>query len=125
MEYRGTEFRQQEDRIRIRPAALDDLPALVEIHNHYVVHTHITFDIEPFTVDQRRPWFEDHNDGKRCRIVVAEQEGIVVGSASSGRHRAKAAYDTTVETSIACHPDVKGRGIGTLLYKALFAELAG
>jgi phosphinothricin acetyltransferase len=112
------------ERIRIRRATLADLPALVEIHNHYVTHTHITFDVEPFTVDERRSWFQDHNDGKRYRIVVAEIDGVVVGSASSGRHRAKAAYDTTVETSIACRPAATGRGIGTLLYQALFAELA-
>jgi L-amino acid N-acyltransferase YncA len=68
--------------------------------------------------------FQDHNDGKRCRIVAAETDGVVVGSASSGRDRAKAAYETTVETSIACHPAATGRGIGTLLYQVLFAELA-
>ena len=110
--------------VRIRPATLADLSALVEIHNHYVIHTHITFDVDPFTVDERRSWFENHNDGKRYRIVVAEIDGVVVGNASSGRHRPKAAYDTTVETSIACHPAATGRGIGTLLYHALFAELA-
>lgn len=111
--------------VRIRPATLADLPTLVEIHNHYVIHTHITFDVEPFTVDQRRSWFDEHNDGKRYRIVVAEADGLVIGSASSRRHRSKAAYDTTVETSIACRPAATARGIGTLLYQTLFAELAG
>jgi phosphinothricin acetyltransferase len=112
------------DQITLRPAALDDLPALVEIHNHYVVNTHITFDIEPFTVEARKPWFQAHCDGKRYRIVVAEAYGIVLGSASSGRHRTKAAYDTTVELSIECHPEAVGRGLGIRLYEALIAELA-
>ena len=49
---------------------------------------------------------------------------MILGSASSGRHRPRAAYDTTVETSIACGADSVGRGIGTRLYQALFAELA-
>jgi len=107
----------------IRPATLADLPALVEIHNHYVTSTHITFDIEPFTVESRRTWFDSHNDGKRYRIVVAENEGVILGSACSGPHRTKAAYNTTVETSIACRLDARGHGLGTLLYRALFAEL--
>jgi len=75
-------------------------------------------------VASRRAWFDEHNDGKRYRIVVAEAGGVILGSASSGRHRAKATYDTTVETSIACRPGSVGRGVGTRLYQALFAELA-
>ncbi len=112
------------DEIIFRPAAIEDLQALVEIHNHYVLNTHITFDVEPFTVASRRAWFDEHNDGKRYRILVAELDGVVLGSASSGRHRPRAAYDTTVEVSIACHPEAVGRGLGTRLYRALFAELA-
>ena len=112
------------DGMIIRPATLADLPALTDIHNHYVRNTHITFDIEPFTVEQRKPWFEDHSDGKRYRIVVAEVGGVVLGSASSGRHRSKQAYETTVETSIACHPDALGQRLGTRLYSALIEHLA-
>jgi len=114
----------QTDGILLRAATLDDLPALVEIHNHYVLNTHITFDVEPFTVASRRAWFDEHNDGQRYRIVVAEAGGVILGSASSGRHRPRAAYDTTVETSIACRADSVARGLGTRLYQALFAELA-
>ena len=47
-----------------------------------------------------------------------------VGYATSSRWRPKAAYDTTVESSVYCHPDAVGRGIGTRLYAALFAALA-
>lgn len=115
---------QNIDHITLRPATLDDLPALTHIYNYFVVNTHITFDIDPVTVEQRRAWFDEHNDGKRYRIIVAEANGAILGSASSGRHRAKAAYDTTVETSIQCSPDAVSRGLGTRLYQALFAELA-
>ena len=75
--------------IVFRPATLDDLPALVEIHNYYVLNTHITFDVEPFTTATRRAWFDEHNQGVRYRIIVAEKGGRLLGSASSGRYRAK------------------------------------
>jgi phosphinothricin acetyltransferase len=88
-----------------------------------VLNTHITFDVEPFTVAVRRSWFDDHNDGKRYQIIVAEDGAMIFGSVSSGRHRPKAAYDTTVETSIECRPEAVGRGLGTRLYQALLAEL--
>ena len=41
------------------------------------------------------------------------------------RWRAKAAYDTTVETTIYCAHDAVGQGIGRRLYEALFAALRG
>ena len=108
----------------IRPARLEDLPALTAIYNHYIVHTPITFDLRPITPDERRPWFEDHSTTGRYRILVAEvAAGGVVGCASSSRWRPKAAYNTTVESSVYCHPDHTGKGIGTLLYQTLFTTL--
>ena len=110
--------------IRIRAAALEDLPAIVAIHNHYVVNTHSTFDVTPYTSEQRVPWFHDHSNGKRYQMLVACEGGRgVVGIACTGRHRGKEAYDTTVESSVYCHPEFVGKGLGTLLYRSLFEVL--
>jgi phosphinothricin acetyltransferase len=109
----------------IRPALRADLPRLTEIYNHYVVNTAITFDIEPFTVEQRASWFALHAETGRYRLLVAEEAGQVVGYASTGSFRDKRAYETTVETSIYCAPEVAGRGLGTRLYAALFESLRG
>ena len=38
--------------VRIRRVEQADLPALLEIYNHYVATTPITFDIEPRTLAQ-------------------------------------------------------------------------
>jgi len=112
--------------IAIRPATIDDLRALTEIHNHYVSHTHIVFDLEPFTPEQRLTWFHEHSSGGRYRMFVAADAGrSVLGYACTGRFRTKAAYATTVEASIACRPDAVGMGLGTLLYRTLFDALAG
>jgi phosphinothricin acetyltransferase len=109
----------------IRAAAPRDLWALTEIYNHYVIHTAITFDLEPQTLDQRRAWFEAHHDRGRHRLLVAEDAaGAVIGYASTSRWRPKAAYDTTVESSVYCRPDAVGRGIGRALYTALFDAMA-
>ena len=109
---------------RVRPAVDTDLPALTEIYNHYVVHTPITFDVRPFQPEERRQWFADHAGG-RYRLIVAEEEGGLVGYASTSRFRAKPGYDTTVESSVYCRADTLGRGIGTLLYRRLFEAIAG
>ncbi len=109
----------------IRPALLSDLPRMTEIHNHYVVNTHITFDIDPFTPEQRATWFHEHSAGGRYRLLVAQTpDANVLGYATTGRFRTKAGYDTTVEVSIACDPKAAGQGIGTQLYQALFKLIA-
>ena len=109
--------------VKIRPAVRDDLPRLTEIYNYYIINTPITFDLEPVTVEQRTGWFEEHTGSKRHRMLVAEDAGRVVGYACTGPFRNKAAYDTSTETSIYCTNDATGRGIGAMLYRALFDAL--
>jgi phosphinothricin acetyltransferase len=111
--------------IQTRAATRDDLPRLTEIYNHYVVHTPITFDVKLWTVEQRFSWFEQFAATGRHRLLVAENDSVVVGYAGTTRFRPKAAYDTTVEASIYCAPESIGKGVGTRLYAALFASLAG
>ncbi len=111
--------------ISVRAAAVADLPSITEIHNHYVLHTHITFDVEPWRTAERLSWFHEHSGEGRYRILVARDDGgAVLGYTCTGRFRAKDAYDTTVEATIACRPEHTGRGIGKLLYDALFTAIA-
>ncbi|HEX4655437.1 MAG TPA: GNAT family N-acetyltransferase, partial [Mycobacteriales bacterium] len=109
--------------VSVRPAVERDLPALTAIYNHFVEHTHITFDLEPFTVDQRREWLSHYAGTGRHRLLVAEADAAVLGYATSGRFRDKPAYDPSIETTVYCAPDATGRGIGSALYTALFAAL--
>jgi phosphinothricin acetyltransferase len=110
----------------IRAATPDDLQALTDIYNHYIVHTAITFELQPLTAEQRRAWFDAHHASGPHRLLVAtDARGGCVGYASSSRWRPKPAYDPTVETSVYCHPDAIGQGYGTALYAALFDALSG
>jgi phosphinothricin acetyltransferase len=109
--------------IVIRSAIRGDLPRLTELYNHYVVHTPITFDREPYTVEQRETWFSQFGATGRHRLLVAEEDGRVLGYAGTTRFRSKAAYETTVETTIYCAQQAIGKGIGSRLYGALFQAL--
>jgi phosphinothricin acetyltransferase len=110
--------------IRIRAASKTDLPTLTAIYNHYVIHTPVTFDLEPYGVERRAAWFEQFSETGRYRLLVAEDKSIVVGYAGTTRFRPKAAYETTVETTVYCTPGSEGRGIGTRLYSALFEAIS-
>ena len=109
----------------VRAGELRDLPGLVAIYNHYILTSPATFDTEPHSVGERRAWFDQFAATGRYRLFVAEEDGEVAGFATSRRFREKAAYDTTIETSVYCAAGATGRGLGTRLYGALFEALAG
>ena len=109
----------------IRSARTEDMAAIVALYNHYIENTPITFDIDPHRVEQRQAWFDGFNETGRHRLLVGELEGAVVGYACSHQFRTKAAYDTTVETSVYLAPEAVGRGLGSALYSELFSRLEG
>lgn len=109
----------------VREAVAADLPQLVEIYNHYVVHTPITFDLVPVTLEQRALWMQQFAPTGRHRLLVCEEAGALTAYASSHQFRVKPAYGTTVELSCYCAPNAIGRGLGTRMYSALFEALRG
>ncbi len=109
----------------IRPGRASDVPGIVEIINHYVVHTPVTFAVEPYTLETRMAWFEQFAPTGRHRLFVAERDGKVLGWSASGPVRAKAAYETTAETAIYTAQGEEGQGLGTRLYERLFEALRG
>ncbi|WP_274918322.1 GNAT family N-acetyltransferase [Streptomyces sp. WZ-12] len=110
--------------IRIRPGGEDDLQQLTDIYNHYVTGTPATFDVEPIRVEDRRQWLADHPATGRHRLLVAHEADTVLGYITSSALRPKQAFETSVETSAYLSPHHTGRGLGTLLYRALFEALA-
>jgi len=109
----------------IRRAEPADLPALLDIYNHYVIHTPVNFDIAPRTLAQREEWFAQFFPSGKYQCFVAQAGGKAVGYACSTQFKEKAAYATTIETSIYCAPDQGGKGIGHRLYATLFEALKG
>jgi phosphinothricin acetyltransferase len=108
----------------VRGAQPADLPALTDIYNHYVRTSGITFDVTPFTVEERQEWFSHHATTGPHRLLVAVDDEEVLGYATSSPFRPKPGYVTSVETSVYLRPDATGRGLGTLLYRALFDAIA-
>jgi phosphinothricin acetyltransferase len=111
--------------VTFRLAEDADLPALLDIYNHYVVHTPVTFDIEPRTLDQRREWFAQFASIGRHRCFVAVRAGRAIGYACSAKFKEKEAYATAIETSVYLAPGEGGQGIGRGLYDILFDALKG
>lgn len=111
--------------LAIRFASIDDLARLTDVYNHYVLNSHVTFDLESVTLEERREWFAQFAVAGPHRLLVAEENGIAVGYAGSFRFRTRKAYEATIETTVYCAPEAVGRGIGSALYGALFESLRG
>lgn len=107
--------------IRIRPATEADVPAIRKIYNYEIENGWATFDLEPKTLEDRLEWFRETKH-PHC-IIVAEEDGVVLGWGCLRPFRTKAAYRFTVENSIYIHQDERGRSIGTLILTRLI-ELA-
>lgn len=112
--------------VQVRPGVETDLGALTDLYNHYVRETPLTFDTAALTPEERRPWLLSHPEDGPHRLMVAVDNGSqrILGYATSSAFRGKPAYDTSVEVSVYLAPDAGGRGVGTLLYEALFEALA-
>lgn len=106
----------------IRNVSNADVPALLDIYNHYIEHSPATFEEEQI----------DAGDlAKRIAAVqalelpwlVAEEGGRALGYAYANRWRERTAYRHSVEITVYVAVDQLGRGWGERLYQALFDRL--
>jgi Sortase and related acyltransferases len=104
-----------------RIAEQKDMPALLEIYNHEVLHGVSTFDLNIKTIEERMEWFKAHNIGNHP-LIVADLDGAVAGYASLSSYRDKEAYAATVELSVYVHPDYRRRGVARYLMGEILKE---
>ncbi len=98
--------------------------AVVGIYNHYIEHSAATFDMTPFSVGERVPWFAQFADTGPYQLLVAQVDNTVAGYCYSARFKTKPAYDVSVETTVYVAADAVGEGIGEALYAELFERLS-
>lgn len=107
--------------MRIRDAEEADLPAVVEIYNEVIATTTAVFSVTPVTLEDRRAWRAERL-AQGYPVIVAEDDGMVVGFGSYGPFRTGDAYRPTVEHSVHVRADRRGRGLGRALLQALIGR---
>ncbi len=107
----------------IRAATTEDVARLNAIYSQYIVDSHVSFDTVPWTDEARVAWFEERTTAG-YPVLVAVDDGTVVGASWAGPWRDKVAYAASVETTIVLDPASIGRGVGSMLYRALLSELS-
>jgi phosphinothricin acetyltransferase len=106
--------------LTVRRAVLPDLDAITEIYNAAILKTVATFDTEPKTDLEQKSWFDGH--GAKYPILVAEQDGLIVGWASLSQWADRCAYSDTAEASLYVREGHQGQGIGRKLNEAIIEE---
>jgi L-amino acid N-acyltransferase YncA len=105
----------------LRLATPDDGLAVARIYAPFVTDSVVSFEAAAPSGDEmaariervigRTPW------------IVAEVDGVVRAYAYGARHRERAAYDWTVETTVYVDRALTGRGLGRATMEALLAIL--
>lgn len=99
--------------MKIRPAVLKDLDKITEIYNEAILETVATFDTQPKTMQEQEGWFKEH--GPKNPILVAEQDGDIVGWGALSKYSVRCAYSDTAEISLYVKKEYQGKGFGTKL----------
>ena len=105
----------------IRDATLNDAEAVCSIYNPYVLGTVVTFEEAAVTVEEMRARMADvlHS----WPWLVVESDGRIAGYAYATKWRARAAYRTSVETTVYLGAGSQRRGVGTELYRTLIDKV--
>src|SRR6185369_455166 len=105
--------------VLIRLAAAEDAAAIAAIYRPYVEQSRISFEEEaPVAAEMAR-----RMDSPLHPWLVAEEEGRILGYASSSPYHRRPAYRWTVETSIYLAAEAHGRGLGRELLSSLITLL--
>ncbi|MDD3444986.1 MAG: GNAT family N-acetyltransferase [Zavarzinia sp.] len=104
--------------MEIRDATEADLPGILAIYNDAVLNTTAIWNETPVDLDNRLAWWR----GRRAQdypVLVAAEDGDIVGYASFGDWRAFDGYRHTVEHSIYLAPGAQALGVGRKLMEPL------
>ena len=92
----------------------------MEIYNHEVLTSTVTFDLVPRTLEEQSHWITDRS-GAHVVIVAEEGGGTIAGFGALSAYRERAGYATTVEDSVYLGESYRGQGVGALLLGELVA----
>ena len=105
----------------LRLATAADLPAIVAIYNATIAGRMVTADLEPVTIEARRPWFDAHQVPSRP-LFVLDDAGTVCAWLSFDTFYPRAAYDGTAMIAIYVAETHRRRGLGRRLLEEAIAR---
>lgn len=106
----------------IRPVSLADAAQIAEIYNYYIETSHATFELETIDAGEMENRIGE-TFTRNYPFFVCEENGEIVGYAYGRQFRPRRAYIHSVEVSVYVKNGWDGKGIGTILYQNLLADI--
>jgi len=106
----------------IRQVDPTDLSAVTDIYNYYVANTVVSLEETPRSLKQIEQRLQKVASAG-LPWLVAEEKQEILGYAYAVPWNTREAYRHTAEVSVYLSPSHTGKGIGSLLYEALFTAL--
>jgi L-amino acid N-acyltransferase YncA len=100
----------------IRAARSADAQSVADIYNEGIATRLATFETDPRTAEDVEKWLVA---GERLPLLVAEEDGRVLGWARILAYSDRPAYAGVGEASVYVTESARGRGIGRALLEAL------
>ena len=95
--------------MKIRPATVDDIPAITGIYSRSVLEEFASFEHTPPGAEEMRQRFSSVTQ-KGYPYLVAEIDGVIAGYAYASAHRPRPAYQKTVESTVYVAPAYLAKG---------------
>ncbi len=113
--------------VAVRPARPADLPRILEIYGHHVLHGLASFEETPPDLAEMTQRFEAilARGLPYLAAEAAPREGAapeILGYTYAGPYRPRPAYRFTVENSVYVAPGLEGRGVGRALLEELIVR---
>lgn len=104
--------------VRIRDAKKEDLPTILKIVNYEIEHTTAIYDYDKRNLEYQTAWLEKKIKEK-MPVIIAEENGQVIGFGTFGIFRPWDGYQFSVEHSIYLDKNSRGLGSGKKIMKEL------
>ncbi|MBN1121599.1 MAG: N-acetyltransferase [Anaerolineae bacterium] len=105
----------------IREASRDDSAGILDIYGPVVANTAISFEVEVPTIEEMAERIEQTT--VNYPWIVLEIDRQVAGYAYASQHRARSAYQWSVDVSVYVDERFRRRGVAKALYTSLFTTL--
>jgi len=112
--------------MEIRDAVEQDIQRVTEIYNEVLTTSTAIYSDQPAKLEERIAWWKSRQQ-QGYPVLIAVDEGAIIGFATFGDFRAWPGYRFTVEGTIHIHSSSRSRGVGTALLEKLIerARAAG
>ena len=106
---------------KIRSALSSDASSILDIYAPYIANTAVSFETEVPSVEDFTQRIVGNQES--CPWLVYESYGLIAGYAYASKHRDRAAYQWSLESSVYVNEGFRQQGIATKLYQTLFQIL--